>query len=127
MASTSAVNRLAALLRDTVVGLVRQDGVDLSARQLAVLLVCYLEDGPHTVRGLAERLDIAKPAVTRALDRLETAGLAARAPDPRDRRSVLVARTPTGAAYVATLRGLMQAAARASGIEVNAAAMALAA
>ena len=53
--------------------------------------------------------------------------MAARAPDPRDRRSVLVARTPTGAAYVAALRCLMQAAARASGIEVNATAMALAA
>ncbi len=127
MASTSAVNRLAALLRDTVVGLVRRNGADLSARQLGILLICYLEDGPHTVRGLAERLDIAKPAVTRALDRLETSDLARRAPDPRDRRSVLVARTPAGAAYVAALRNLMQAAARANGVEVSTAATALAA
>ncbi len=79
------------------------------------------------MRGLAERLDVAKPAITRALDRLETADLVGRAPDPRDRRSVLVARTPAGAAYVAALRGLMQAAASANGVEVHASAMALAA
>ena len=71
------------------------------------------------MRGLAERLDVAKPAVTRAIDRLEAFDLARRAPDPRDRRSVWVTRTAAGAAYMATLRGLMQAAARGQGAEIR--------
>ena len=107
-----AANRLPAIIRETMVGLVRRDGADLSARQLSVLLICHLEDGPHTVRGLAERLDVAKPAITRAVDRLEQFNLVRRADDPRDRRSVLIARTAPGAAYVAHVRSLMQSAAR---------------
>jgi DNA-binding MarR family transcriptional regulator len=106
-------------MRDTIVGLVRRDGADLSARQLSVLLICFLEDGPHTVRGLAERLNVAKPAITRALDRLEQFDLVRRAPDPRDRRSVLVSRTAPGAAYVAYLRSLMQAAAKVHGADLR--------
>lgn len=120
MATISNANRLPAIMRDTVVGLVRKDGADLSARQLSVLLICFLEDGPHTVRGLAERLNVAKPAITRALDRLEQFDLVRRAPDPRDRRSVLVSRTAVGAAYIANLRSLMQAAARVHGTEIKA-------
>ena len=78
------------LLRDTVVALVRRDGIDLSARQLGVFLTCYLNNGPHTVRGLATSLNISKPAITRALDRLGELDLARRKVDPLDRRSVLV-------------------------------------
>ena len=118
MATPNNANRLPAIMRDTVVELVRKDGADLSARQLGVLLICLLEEGPHTVRGLAGRLDVAKPAITRAVDRLEQFELVRRAPDPRDRRSVLVTRTPVGTAYVTTLRGLMQAAARRHGTGV---------
>ena len=118
--ATHPATPLLAILRDTIVGLVREDGTDLSARQLAILLIGYLENGPHTVRGLAERLDVAKPAVTRALDRLAQLDLARRAPDPRDRRSVLVTRTAAGAAYMAALRGLMQASARGREMKVRA-------
>ena len=57
---------------------VRRDGPDLSARQMALLLTVYLTPPPHTVRGLAEILNVAKPAVTRALDRLGILGLARR-------------------------------------------------
>ena len=84
------------LLRDTVVALVRRDGMDLSARQLGVFLTCYLNNGPHTVRGLATDLNVSKPAITRALDRLGELDLARRKVDPLDRRSVLVKRTPKG-------------------------------
>ncbi len=112
MPAVPAANRLPAIMRDTIVGLVRRDGADLSARQLSVLLICFLEEGPHTVRGLAERLSVAKPAITRALDRLEQFDLVRRSPDSRDRRSVLVSRTAPGAAYVAHMRSLMQASAR---------------
>ena len=99
--------RLPGALRDTIVGLVRRDGPDLSARQLAVFLICYLEEGPHTVRGLAGQLQVSKPAITRSLDRLGALGLARRAQDPRDRRSVVVQRTRIGLELLADLRGLL--------------------
>ncbi len=95
------------LLRDTVVALVRRDGTDLSARQLGVFLTCYLNEGGHTVRGLAARLNVSKPAITRALDRLGELDLARRKVDPLDRRSVLVQRTPKGAAFLRDLRNIM--------------------
>ncbi len=106
--------RLPEALRDTIVGLVRRDGPDLSARQLAVFLICYLEEGPHTVRGLAAQLHVSKPAITRSLDRLGALGLARRAQDPRDRRSVVVQRTRIGLELLADLRGLLDAAAAAT-------------
>jgi len=102
-------------LRHTIVGLVRRDGPDLSARQLAVFLICYLEEGPHTVRGLAVQLNVSKPAITRSLDRLGALGLARRAQDPRDRRSVVVQRTRIGLELLADLRALLSAAAEAAG------------
>jgi DNA-binding MarR family transcriptional regulator len=113
MAATPQM-RLPQILRDTVVSLVRREGPDLTARQLAVLLICYLEDGPHTVRGLAARLDVAKPAITRALDRLEQFDLAHRRQDPRDRRSIVVARTSEGQSFLESLRGMLEDAARQS-------------
>ncbi len=58
------------ILRHSITGLVRRKGPDLSARQLAIFLTCYLESESQTVRGLAAKLSISKPAVTRALDRL---------------------------------------------------------
>lgn len=73
---------------------------DLTTRQMAVLLHVYLEPSPHTVRGLATRLDISKPAVTRALDRLSLLGFIRRKRDGTDRRSVLVQRTVAGSVFL---------------------------
>jgi DNA-binding MarR family transcriptional regulator len=101
------------VLRDTVVALVRRDGPDLSARQLGVLLTAYLDDSKgHTVRGLAAELNISKPAITRALDRLGELDLARRKVDPMDRRSVLVQRTLKGTGFLRDLRGTMAEAAK---------------
>lgn len=107
--SAVPADHLTHVLRHVVVGLVQRDGPDLSARQLAVFLICYLEEGPHTVRGLAAQLGISKPAITRSLDRLGALGLARRAEDPRDRRSVVVQRTRTGLDLLAELRTLLRA------------------
>jgi DNA-binding MarR family transcriptional regulator len=63
------------------------------------------------VRGLAEHLQVAKPAITRALDRLEEFDLLRRVDDPTDRRSVNVGRTRAGSAYVEQLRKLLASAA----------------
>lgn len=107
MTPAITTDRLTGVLRDTIVGTVRRDGPDLSARQLGVFLISYLDQGPHTVRGLAAQLDVSKPAITRSLDRLEELGLARRVVDPADRRSVLVQRTREGASYMAAVRALM--------------------
>ncbi len=107
MATASATEQLVGMLRNTIVALVRRDGPDLSARQLGVFLTCYLQDGAHTVRGLAAELNVSKPAITRALDRLGELDLARRKVDPTDRRSVLVQRTLKGQAFLRDLRSIM--------------------
>ena len=107
MASNPSADQLIGILRDTVVALVRRDGPDLSARQLGVFLTCYLQEGAHTVRGLAADLNVSKPAITRALDRLGELDLARRKVDPADRRSVLVQRTLKGQAFLRDLRTIM--------------------
>jgi len=107
MPDTQQADRMVGVLRDTVVSLVRRDGPDLSARQLGVFLTVYLAEGPHTVRGLAAELNVSKPAITRALDRLGEFDLARRKLDPMDRRSVLVQRTVNGAALLRDLRQTM--------------------
>jgi DNA-binding MarR family transcriptional regulator len=107
MAAHLSSDQLVGILRDTVVSLVRRDGVDLSARQLGVFLTCYLNEGGHTVRGLALDLNVSKPAITRALDRLTELDFVRRKVDPADRRSVLVQRTPKGAAFLRETRNIM--------------------
>ena len=95
------------VLRQTVVALVRREGPDLSARQLGVFLTCYLEEEAQTVRGLAAKLRVSKPAITRALDRLAEFDLVRRKTDPLDRRSVLVQRTAAGMAYLREIRTIL--------------------
>ena len=107
MANIQTSDQLVGTLRDTIVALVRRDGPDLSSRQLGVFLTCYLQDGNHTVRGLAADLNVSKPAITRALDRLGELDLARRKVDPADRRSVLVQRTLKGQSFLRDLRSIM--------------------
>ncbi len=122
MATSQSADQLVSVLRDTIVALVRRDGPDLSARQLGVFLTCYLQDGAHTVRGLAADLNVSKPAITRALDRLGELDLARRKIDPMDRRSVLVQRTLKGSAFLRDLRGIMSEATGSSKKQSHAAA-----
>lgn len=76
---------------------------ELTQRQLALLVTLYTADGPHTVRGLAAGLAMSKPAVCRALDRLDRLGFARRKEDEADRRNVLVQRTVKGAVFMSDL------------------------
>lgn len=78
----------------------RHDLAELNQRQTAILLEVYLGEPPHTVRGLAQRLGISKPAVTRALHRLEALDYARRRLDESDKRSVLVQRTVKGSVFL---------------------------
>jgi DNA-binding MarR family transcriptional regulator len=100
------------LLHDLAQALVTDGEPDLSARQLAVLLTIYLEPPPHTVRGLAAKLRVTKPVITRALDSMGKLQLVARKRDIADRRNVVIQRTVKGALYVEKLGDLIVAKAR---------------
>jgi DNA-binding MarR family transcriptional regulator len=105
--STDTVEQRADALRQTIVALVRRDGPDLSARQFGVFLTSYLEEEAQTVRGLAAKLNVSKPAITRALDRLSEFDLVRRKTDPLDRRSVLVQRTMAGVGFLRDLKKIL--------------------
>ena len=96
---------------------VRRDAPDLSARQMALLLLVYMTEGPHTVRGLAENLNISKPAVTRAIDRLSTLEMVRRKSDENDRRSVLVQRTVKGSVFLREYSEIIASAAKNSTVQ----------
>ena len=91
--------------------LVSRQGPDLSSRQMAILLIVYMEEPPHTVRGLAARLNISKPAVTRALDSLSKLEMVKRKADPQDLRSVNVVRTVKGSVYLSEISEVIEKAA----------------
>lgn len=99
------------LWRRAVTASVRSDAPDLTARQQAILMTIALTPGPHTVRGLAEHLNIAKPAVTRALDALTRLDFIRRIRDDSDLRNIFIERTPAGMAYLRTFSSLVLAAA----------------
>jgi DNA-binding MarR family transcriptional regulator len=79
---------------------VHDRGPDLTTRQMTILLSVYLEPPPHTVRGLAARLRVTKPVITRALDSMGRLGLLRRRRDERDRRNVIVQRTVEGSQFL---------------------------
>lgn len=83
-----------------LVDYVRSGEPDLTNRQMALLLVVYLKPGPHTVRGLARILNVSKPVVTRALNRLGGLGYLRRQRDDTDKRNIFVAPTTEGADFL---------------------------
>lgn len=89
--------------KNALVDIVRSDRPDLTNRQLAVLMIVYLDAGPHTVRGLAARIKVAKPVITRALNTLEAHGFVRRKKDMTDRRNLFVQRTVAGAVYLSEI------------------------
>lgn len=80
---------------------------DLSSRQYAILMTIYLDLPPHTVRGLAERLKVTKPVITRALDTMGKLGLVTRERDALDKRNVIIKRTVDGAQAIDHLAELI--------------------
>jgi DNA-binding MarR family transcriptional regulator len=77
-----------------------QGGYALTIRQLVVFLTCYLLDEDHTVKRLAIRLRVSKPAISRILDYLVERGLIERKADSRDRRSILFEKTDAGRKFL---------------------------
>ena len=82
---------------------------DFTVRQLAILLTIYRDNPPHTVRGLARKLGVTKPVITRALDAMGKKGIVSRRRDERDRRNVVIQRTVKGSLTVESLGDMVQA------------------
>ena len=101
------------LMHEIALGVVGQckaaDMDDFTLRQLAILFTVYLDQPPHTVRGLAARLEVTKPVITRALDAMGKYNLIARRRDESDRRNVIIMRTVQGSLHVEKLGDLVVA------------------
>ncbi len=100
------------LLKTLSLAQARDEMPDLTTRQAAILLTIYLEPPPHTVRGLAAKLNVSKPVITRALDTMGALDLVSRHRDESDRRNVLIKRTVAGALHVQRLGDLVIAKAK---------------
>ncbi|WP_370676922.1 MarR family winged helix-turn-helix transcriptional regulator [Pleomorphomonas sp. PLEO] len=72
------------------------------------LLLGRLEEGEKSTGEIAEALGLDHSTVVRQVAAVEELGFADRRPNPRDRRSVLVGLTPSGAASVADMRAARQ-------------------
>jgi DNA-binding MarR family transcriptional regulator len=104
---TISTTDLAHRLRPVLVRLSRrmrqEAAAELSPTQGAALstIDCH---GPLTPSELALRERIQRPTATRALARLEEAGLVSRTADPADRRSSLVSVTDSGRSLLLSVR-----------------------
>jgi len=85
---------------ERLIGYVRSGWPDLTNRQLALVMLIYRTDGPHTVRGVAGVLQVSKPVITRALNTLSRLGLVRRERDGADRRSLFIQPTSAGEAFL---------------------------
>lgn len=92
----------------TLVGYVRSGDPDLTNRQMAILLLVGQTQGPHTVRGLASRLTVSKPVVTRALNKLATLGFLRRQRDEADKRNIFVSVTERGGHFLDRFQSLIE-------------------
>lgn len=110
MQSNGNINSRLVDWRGTLLRYVQSGQPDLTNRQMALLLVAGQEEGPHTVRGLAARLGVSKPVVTRALNSLSGLGLVRRRRDERDRRSVFVDMTDQGESFLDDFAAMIDAA-----------------
>lgn len=72
--------------------------IGLTYPQYLVMLVLWEQPGGHSVKALADRLDLDSSTLTPLLKRLADAGLVQRQRDSRDERVVRIALTEQGAA-----------------------------
>ncbi len=84
-----------------MIGMVKSEGRDLTMCGLSILLVTKTLPGQHNISAMAALLNVPKPTIGQAVDRLEELGLVTRTADPASRRSVLLSVTKAGTSYVA--------------------------
>jgi DNA-binding MarR family transcriptional regulator len=83
-------------MRGVTLLFVRRVGLDLTVRQLAVMLICYTTTQRLTISDLADKLQINKTSITRIADRLAHHGLVVCERSIHDRRNVCVVATEFG-------------------------------
>jgi DNA-binding MarR family transcriptional regulator len=89
------------ILKAVVEPLVKADDRDITLRQLAVLLWVNDQATPPSVKHVAAAIGISKPAVTRALDRLQELTFVARGHNKTDARMIDVKMMLKGRAFIA--------------------------
>ncbi len=100
--NNSSLNTLDALgfWHRVTVRAMRDQGHDLSARQMGILLHIYLHNQQHTIKSISEQMNISKAAICRAVDALSGLNLLKRKKDERDRRNVYIQRTIQGSVFL---------------------------
>lgn len=78
----------------------KEQGHDLSARQMSILLHIYLNNQQHTIKSISEQMGISKAAICRAVDALSALSLLKRKKDEQDRRNVYIQRTIQGSVFL---------------------------
>lgn len=100
MSETTDIQQALQLWQRVITRSLRELPYDLSQRQIAALLTVYMSPPPHTIRSLAEQLNVSKPAICRAIDTLSSLDLIRRKKDEEDRRNVFLQRTVSGSVFL---------------------------
>ncbi len=95
MEAVTNVMRVQQILQAAVDESLRPHGLTF-ARYEALVLLSFSSRDSLPMRLMGERLQLHPTSITNIVDRLEADGLAQRLPHPTDRRTTLVALTPTG-------------------------------
>ena len=97
------ISRLARELEQELERVYREHGLEPGWHD--VLATLRRQGAPYQLRpsDFASSLMLTSSGTTKRLDRLERAGLITRAPDPRDRRGVLITLTPAGLELIDTV------------------------
>jgi DNA-binding MarR family transcriptional regulator len=90
-----------------LIGYMGSGAPDLTNRQMALLMLVYLDPGPHTVRGMAAKLHVSKPVVTRILNTLSSFDYVRRQKDTKDLRNIFVERTEDGRKFLNAFAALV--------------------
>lgn len=99
--NTPSINRDALQLWHSVLySTIREGAVDLTARQMAILLHIYLNNAQQTVSSLAITFAIPKASVSRALTTLSKLGYIRRKRDESDKRIQHIQRTIKGSVFL---------------------------
>ena len=100
-----SVNNLAVAIAIRSLPLVLQSFLttDLTIQQLKVLSIVVTAEGGVSTAGLVQRFGVSMPSMSKLLDRLVSAGLAIRVPDPGDQRVRKMEATALGRAVVREL------------------------
>lgn len=106
MAAVTSIMRASQLLLQRVDEVLRPFSLTF-ARYEVLTLLSFTRTGALPLGKLGDRLQVHPASVTNAVDRLESAGLVSRVPNPRDGRGTLARLTPKGRRLVARVTPLL--------------------